>query len=585
MADAQPAKLSKAVSFQAAVGAPLEIEVEEPEEPDASPREDWEASEIDSSAFPSTPSSSDEEVVMSPRRSSVSSRVSDADWLRSGELYRPPRWATRTLTSSAFLVFNVALIMLNTFWLGIQADGIVMFRQQVFENMDVYYVVESIFTGLFLVELLIRLLHFAKWQLWKDPLLLVDVVVIVVPAVEIWIWRPLQIWSSDITMTVMSLFRVLRVARGIMMLASIKWLRPLYLSAMGLKHSFSYLFAMTMYLATTLFAASVLICQLVGPSSPIHDSLPVVIRARFSSVAYAYFTLVECLLGGLEWGPQLSDTLLFSTSTVVSGVVFFAFVTFGAMLWLKIVKGVFVHQVDHSFELTNVTKFKDPELKELTQDLLKHFVRSINAMDSEMTGAISFKDISVVLPHHLDDLADVGVGLPELRKIFNELDTTSTGHVSIPLFVSRVEEYMKYKPVEVLIFENQQMRLLHLVKKLAQRNHKHFDKVCKSMEVMAGNLAQAFSTQDGMSAAVDEKVERRQHRVRSAAVVPTADAAQKLDELILSNESPRAAETTTAFAPLASSSNFILDIWEEALQKQRAEVKGLIDSSIRLASL
>ena len=32
------------------------------------------------------------------------------------------------------------------------------------------------------------------------------------------------------------------------------------------------------------------------------------------------------------------------------------------------------------------------------------------AMDEEKTGAISFRDISAVLPHHLEDLADVGVG-------------------------------------------------------------------------------------------------------------------------------------------------------------------------------
>ena len=75
--------------------------------------------------------------------------------------------------------------------------------------------------------------------------------------------------------------------------------------AMGLKHSLSYLFAMTMYLAimilgrdwfgpddqvypqsfkycivdVRLFAASVLLCQLVGPSSPVHDSLPLVVRS------------------------------------------------------------------------------------------------------------------------------------------------------------------------------------------------------------------------------------------------------------------------------------------------------------------
>ena len=70
-------------------------------------------------------------------------------------------------------------------------------------------------------------------------------------------------------------------------------------------------------------------------------------------------------------------------------MVLFAFLTFGVMLWLNIVKGVFVHQaregtsnrtcrkqsriqVDQSFELTNVTKFKDPELQQLTQDVTAH---------------------------------------------------------------------------------------------------------------------------------------------------------------------------------------------------------------------
>lgn len=358
---------------------------------------------------------------------------------------------------------------------------------------------------------------------------------------------------------------------------------------MGLKHSLSYVFAMGMYLATMLFAASVLLCELVGPSSPVHISLPVVIRTRFSSVASAYLTLVECLLGGVEWGPQLANTLLFSTGTAISGIVFFGFLTFGVMLWLNIVRGVFVHQVDQSFEFTNVTKFKDAELQQLTQELLKHFVRAIHDMDRENTGAISFSDVSAVLPHHLDELADVGVGLPEARKIFHELDTTSTGYVSISLFISRIEDYMKYKPVEVLIFENQQFRLLQLIKKLGKRNLKSFSKVSQSLEIMASDLAQAFATKEEMPASIDEQIEKQRGRVRASAIVSNAEAARELDEKILSNEaSPRSARPWAAQAqgkPLTSSANFIIDMWQESLQKQRPEVRDLIDSSIRLTSL
>jgi len=584
-----PSKLSKNVSFHSVRGNDNQSDISgegmvEIDQLDSCADQDDQVGEANKEDENVSSSSFSSEDRMFNRRSSAGSKHSGP------RVHRPPRWATRILTSSAFLIFNVMLITLNTFWMGIHADGFVMREHQVIDNLDVYYVVESVFTGLFFVELLIRLLHYAKWQLWKDPLLLLDTVVIVIPAVEMWIWRPLSRRSLDniaIT-TVMSLFRVCRIARGIMTLASIKWLRPLYLSAMGLKHSLSYLFAMTMYLATMLFAASVLLCELVGPSSPIHISLPGVIRTRFSSVASAYLTLVECFLGGVEWGPQLANTLLFSTGTAISGIVFFGFLTFGVMLWLNIVKGVFVHQVDQSFEFTNVTKFKDSELQQLTQELLKHFVRAIREMDSQDTGAISFSDISAVLPHHLDELADVGVGLPEARKIFHELDTTSTGYVSISLFISRIEDYMKYKPVEVLIFENQQFRLLQLIKKLGRRNLKSFSKVSQSLEIMASDLAQAFATKEEMPASIDEQIEKQRGRVRSSAIVSNAEAARELDEKILSNEpSPRSGRPLAQAhrKPLTSSTNFIIDMWEESLQKQRPEVRDLIDSSVRLTSL
>jgi len=209
-------------------------------------------------------------------------------------------------------------------------------------------------------------------------------------------------------------------------------------------------------------------------------------------------------------------------------------------------------------------------------------------MDSQDTGAISFSDISAVLPHHLDELADVGVGLPEARKIFHELDTTSTGYVSISLFISRIEDYMKYKPVEVLIFENQQFRLLQLIKKLGRRNLKSFSKVSQSLEIMASDLAQAFATKEEMPASIDEQIEKQRGRVRSSAIVSNAEAARELDEKILSNEpSPRSGRPLAQAhrKPLTSSTNFIIDMWEESLQKQRPEVRDLIDSSVRLTSL
>eukprot|EP00439_Symbiodinium_sp_Y106_P063871 s2715_g9.t4 len=147
-------------------------------------------------------------------------------------------------------------------------------------------------------------------------------------------------------------------------------------------------------------------------------------------------------------------------------------------------------------------------------------------------------------------------------------------------FISRIEDYMKYKPVEVLIFENQQFRLLQLIKKLGRRNLKSFSKVSQSLEIMASDLAQAFATKEEMPASIDEQIEKQ----RGRAIVSNAEAARELDEKILSNEpSPRSGRPLAQAhrKPLTSSTNFIIDMWEESLQKQRPEVRDLIDSSVR----
>jgi len=409
-----------------------------------------------------------------------------------------------------------------------------------------------------------------------------DVVVIVIPAVELWLIRPFARRTSDVMVAVISIFRVLRIVRGVMMLASIKWFRPLYLSAMSLKHAVGPLWAMGTYMAALMFTASVAICQYAGMNNSTNAEFSDVMRARFASVSATGLTMLECLVGGLEWGPTLVDPMLMTTGLILAGILLLAVLALGGLLWQNIVAGVFVYQVDKSFEATSRKAFADPERKRLSKELLKNFVQALHDRDKHDTGAVSFRDISAVLPHHMEELSDVGVGLPEAKKIFIELDATSTGHVSIDLFVSRIQDYMKYKPVEVLIYENQQYRLMNLVNKLAKRSKKQMEKVCKGLESIAITLDQIYANDSVAPQEIHAQLELQRQRVASSSLVSSADAAHELNKEMFSHELPTPPLTDRSQVPLghlACSPNFIAELWKESLERQRTKLKAVISSA------
>ncbi|CAK9073739.1 unnamed protein product [Durusdinium trenchii] len=338
-------------------------------------------------------------------------------------LYKPPTWMRRLLTSKLFLSTNALIILLNMVWTGFLANSYVDIEVNEHADGTAFFVIESLFTGVFLAELIIRMIYFASIRFWHDLWLCFDLVVIGCPAVEIWILRPLGWNEGTFTITVMNIFRVFRVGRGVAALANIKWFRPMYLAAVGFKHSMNSLMVVFIYLASLTFTVAVVLCHLLGPSNPKFSDLPELVRGRFRSVERSVLSVIECLLGGIEWGPDLVDLLLFNQewsmwgedtvfagrALAARGMVLLTFLVLGSLLWLNTVSGIFMQQVDRSFELTNMTQFGDKEYQAATRELLREFMEDLYEMDHDGTQSLSWREISLVVTHHMEVLSDLGI--------------------------------------------------------------------------------------------------------------------------------------------------------------------------------
>lgn len=516
-------------------------------------------------------------------KSTTSAASFQSDGVSAPRLYKPPTWMRRLLTSKIFLMSNVCTILLNMIWTGFYVNSLVRQNEDSVEasssSFNAFFVVESIFSGCFLAELIVRLAHFASLRLWHDPWLCFDIVVIVIPPMELWVLRPLGWESGSTTVTVVNIFRVFRVSRGVALLASINWFRPMYLAAVGFKHSINSLLVVAIYIGTFLFTTSLILCNLLGPSSPDHASFPDVVRGRFRSVGVGYLTLSECLLGGIEWGPELLDQLL-RQEMVFAGLVLLGFLIVGSLLWLNTVAGIFMQQVDRSFEVTNVHQFKDPEFMAATKEILREFVLDLQDLDQDNSQSLNWRQISLVVTHHLELLSDLGIRMPEAKRIFSELDMNNTGYVSIPMFIQRLIENLKYKTLETLIFENQQSRLLSLMKKLARLNIRSSKHVMEQLKRMSSSIAQVES-EEPLGAAVQRRLARKKQRV--------AFERDRFNEAMASNADLTKDQKSVSAASLMSAEgvhqdhdghSFMIDSWKRAVEEQRRTIRAMVNPMV-----
>jgi len=419
-------------------------------------------------------------------------------------------WSRKIGASRTFAALSLAGIIVNAIMTGFFVDAKAAYAKGDLESLQVYVIAESCFVSWFTFELMIRLLNHRN--VLKDPVLLFDVVVIVVPAIEVWILMPL---NMDSTVSFIGVFRILRLVRGIKMLTKLPAFKPLYLAIMGITHSFSFLLCTLVLLGCMIGTVALALCLMIGPSSISFKTLSPWLHPRFESFSHSYITVCEAIFGGVEWGPGLAEPLLENTNTLAAGIILIAFTVFANVIVLNLTAGLFVYQMD---QITHQLEISSQKNDEQVREVIQSLAQSFEEMDSDHNGVLSWEEFAAGINNHGDILRDLGMGMHEAQATFSELDSDKSNTVSINEFITGIQDSFMQKKLEVLIFEYQQQKVLKELQSTTTRAHK------ESAQILAHLRAQFRRADHAVDQLHDlpEKIQRRLARNKLLAVEPTS---------------------------------------------------------------
>eukprot|EP00930_Biecheleria_cincta_P016194 TRINITY_DN13268_c0_g1_i2.p1 TRINITY_DN13268_c0_g1~~TRINITY_DN13268_c0_g1_i2.p1 ORF type:complete len:600 (-),score=113.72 TRINITY_DN13268_c0_g1_i2:908-2707(-) len=425
------------------------------------------------------------------------------------------RWARKIGSSTFFKVLSVVGILLNVLFTGFFVDAKVKYEHGQLSSLLAYIIIESVFILWFFFEVTVRILNHRSRKIWRDPTLILDMVVILAPAIEVWILLPAGVPPVDVSISIMSICRIFRLIRGVMMLSRIPACKPLYLAIVGMWHSSGLLLANSVVVGTMLFTVSLGICLMIGPSRAVHAKLPQELAPRFASVSATFLTVTESLLRGVEWGPELVDPLMKNKDTACAGWVLLVFVIFGNSVVLNIIAGLFVHQIQSSGEISKVSNKFDDDVQVATAQMLDGLVKSFKEMDKDADGWLTLEEFLAGVYRHGETLAEIGIGKREAEQCFDTLDTDKSGCVSISEFLGGLQDTIVQKSLEVLIFEHQQKRLLKGLQDHSNRSRKDLNLVQVELATMNEWMEEAAEHMHELPQMVQERLVNQRTRVQS----------------------------------------------------------------------
>ncbi|CAE8596677.1 unnamed protein product [Polarella glacialis] len=381
-----------------------------------------------------------------------SSSFGDTKSTREGK--KGKQWSYSIGFSKTFVVVSGVAIILNIFWLGIMADALVRYEKGEIPSLLPYNIIASLFLVWFTFELIVRCvtLHSVGKGFWTEPVILFDIVVVLVPAIQIWILTPLG--EEVMILQIISLLRLLRIIRAADIFQRATMFRPLYLAIKSVRFAMPKLIASTMLLAAFMFTAAVALTFLLGPSSTVHDTIPRLVAVRFASVGRTFLTLSEVLFGGMQWGPSLLEPMLGHNETRVAGIFLFVWAIFANLIGLSLFAAIFIQQIASTRnQLGAITEHEEMHICKSLLDLV---LESFSDMDEDDNGCLSWEEFSRGMLRHEGIMRDLGVGFTEAKGLFAKLDVDKSGLVSIQEFVVGLQSFLLHKPLEVLIIEHTQ---------------------------------------------------------------------------------------------------------------------------------
>eukprot|EP00413_Alexandrium_margalefii_P039299 CAMPEP_0204603214 /NCGR_PEP_ID=MMETSP0661-20131031/57126_1 /ASSEMBLY_ACC=CAM_ASM_000606 /TAXON_ID=109239 /ORGANISM="Alexandrium margalefi, Strain AMGDE01CS-322" /LENGTH=751 /DNA_ID=CAMNT_0051614259 /DNA_START=22 /DNA_END=2277 /DNA_ORIENTATION=+ len=368
----------------------------------------------------------------------------------------------------AFDYFFASVIMLNSLFIGVQAD-VRISNADTFEVPSWFDHCEKVFAALFLIELIMRAIAL-KWQFFAKKQIMwnvFDLTLVLMSVFEITFAIIVSDGSDSPSGkggSVGKVIRMFRMVRIIRIMRVLRFLAELRVMVTLIIHSVRSLFWLLVLLVIILYVFAIFFTQ--GVTDHLMDVAPPpdeksVLMKYYGGLFPSALTLFLSITGGISW-IEVLDPLKATGPVFVT--LFLIYVFFAVFSVLNIVTGVFVDgAIQRSAQERDLRLEKEKEQKKLYVTMLMDLLEEI---DSGGTGVITRTELEEAFKSDLVrySFSVLDIDIADSNYLFDMLDLDGSGEVDMEEFVSgclRLKGNAKSIDIHTLMFE-----VKHLMKKV-----------------------------------------------------------------------------------------------------------------------
>eukprot|EP00746_Dinoflagellata_sp_MGD_P144303 gnl/MRDRNA2_/MRDRNA2_77049_c0_seq1.p1 gnl/MRDRNA2_/MRDRNA2_77049_c0~~gnl/MRDRNA2_/MRDRNA2_77049_c0_seq1.p1 ORF type:complete len:812 (+),score=143.37 gnl/MRDRNA2_/MRDRNA2_77049_c0_seq1:145-2580(+) len=326
-----------------------------------------------------------------------------------------------------FTIVIALAILLNTIQMGVETDYP--------DHKPVYIVMENIFTFIFSVEMICKLV-FLQVRYFHDSWNVLDFCLVWLSIVDIWIMKMVRSGSDDTKLKRFSMFRIMRIMRTLRFIRLLKVFKELWLILKGMISSVKTIFWASLLLMMLLYVAAIFCVQIIGQSDLYYNSREAAQAGEidyfpdwdayqhYGTVTRSMYTLFEISIEPLALRPIFEKQLFMAPFFMI----YMFLTTFGVM---NVIIGVIVENTQAASQEAD-SDFHAEEKKQNLKDIEK--IRDVCVLlDKDGNGFVTLEELKEGLAQPECSECLKNVELPygaEESELFMLLDSDGLGHVS-----------------------------------------------------------------------------------------------------------------------------------------------------------
>lgn len=375
------------------------------------------------------------------------------------------------------------LIASNCIFVHFQANALAELARGEEHFIQQFQTLEYFFCSAFMIELVIRCLG-CQGRVCYDALLVFDMAVVGASVLEVAVLIPLRLsaTTSGFGLSLLTVFRVIRLWRLVRFFSTVHIFRPLHFSLTSIARSLTSFTSTALVVGVAVMFFALLLTALLGPrsGSPTRCSQAAP-RERFGTLGCAVFTLLQTLLRGEDWGSEIAQPLLDDPATQVAGGIFIVFVALGHFCLMNVVASIFFEQMFMTAKQTE----EHVQESELAIRQVGEGLKAMGGSDDKLT-ELTEEELKNGLRRRPKLLDGIGCNKQQALAIFRQNEVG--GKVVIEqLLLSLIKTKVQSRTSDMLVLEYQQ--------KQAMRGIKGVDKKCADDAARIDGLSKAFSRQ------------------------------------------------------------------------------------------